>query len=230
MLPTKRVPSSLSQIREPSQLSNHHPPLVKPGQNFAVIAYVPSKHLRERKEPETDGKEIYSPIAAISFLGSFSTGDEASDWCKSLHAKGFDLFNLHVVTMNVFVPLPPPMFNTDRKFTNEIMKDIFQSHHQNAMEAERILDERVQQDRKECKNARDIMLSAPGASASAIEEARGVLEEKSGPVLSEAHALLKKTLEDPSCTKEKLQAMGYELKVGVGEVLTELPKGCSTIN
>jgi hypothetical protein len=111
-----------------------------PGQNFAVIIVV---------APREDGTTSqYAKQLATSVLGAFDTVEECKAHIDKLHASGFDLFDMHIVKMNAFLPLPPPKEGTTVEYRQEILQSLFKGHQNEANAAERLIDERIALDKK----------------------------------------------------------------------------------
>jgi hypothetical protein len=122
-------------------------PIKVPGQRYAVIIAV---------APKEDGTtQQYAKTLACNILGVFDTVEEAKDFCRRNQASGFTVFNMHIVQMNCFFPLPPPMHPTNVEFCQDILSEIFDGHKEEANMAGKIMDERIAIDKKTEKMMRN---------------------------------------------------------------------------
>jgi len=137
------TPDELVASQAPTTPSTRH-------QNWAVIiALAPKDHGTTNQ---------YCKQLAANFLGAFDTVADAKEYIKLINSMGFDKYDLHIVQMNCFFPLPPPIHVTDTVYCQNVLSEVFAGHRNNAEAANTLINERIQIDKK----AEDILRGRAG--------------------------------------------------------------------
>lgn len=141
-------------------------PCGRSGQNYAVIIYVgPNAHQK-------------CEHFAINFVAAFPTNEDAHEFCKKLHNKGWTNFTTYVIPMNRLIPFPPPSDKDIEEciYPDNILNQLMDRQKQEMFAAEDRIDGRVSALHKiEAEKKMRELGDAPTASDQCLEEEKKLL-------------------------------------------------------
>jgi len=136
----------------PTELVANHAPYMESHQRYTTVVVISPEWMRKpKKYKDVKIGDLTSDdrMMAVMHLSSFDTEKECQAYCMKLHKEyGWDLFNIHIVKTNVFVPYPPPEKKITMLYSQERLQQLMTENKRGVNEAIDKMEARMRRDKR----------------------------------------------------------------------------------